>query len=249
MKKEIDAKADEVAAEVMGDDNAQGDTTAVAVHTKPAASLAMGEVSGEITAEDIGMPKLAIAYGVGKLSEKFNPGDVILSDDSRLVGKGEPLNFVVVGLHQYWKEYLSNELYQSGARPRTFETEAEVWKAGGTTAWVGDDKPSFSKAMDLKLLVERPKDLICGLFGIELGGKVFAPAIWYLDKSGYKRVSKVVLGAASFSLKTRGITSGIFELKTANVKVNGNNIIVPEVRLVGHNTDEFLAEMRKLLAS
>jgi len=210
--------------------------------------VAVGAVAGDFSQSDLRMPRLQIAYGVGGLAENFQPGDLVLAQDNLLVHKGEPLQLIVCSAVAYWKEYLSREQFASGTRPRTFMTEAEVRTNGGTTTWVGDKGPSFSKAMDLKMLIRKPKDLVCGLFGLTLSGVEYAPAVWSVDKSAYRRVSPVILSAAMFALKAKGLLSGLFELKTQTEKINGNVTVVPSIKLVGHNDEALVKEAMAALA-
>lgn len=209
--------------------------------------VGVGEIVGDIGAADLRMPRLKITYGVGQLAEKFNPGDIILGDDNLLVHKGEALNVVIVSAGVYWKEYLGNDQFNAGVKPRVYATEKEVLAAGGTTAWVNDAPPTFSKAMDLKLLVLKPDNLVCGLFGLTLGGKDYAPAVWTVDKTAYRIVGPVVLSTGSFALRKKGLLSGLFEIKTGTVKRKTNSVIAPAIRLVGSTSDEFIAEAKAAL--
>jgi hypothetical protein len=246
-RKEINANAEEVVTpEVlseMQDNDAAPESMAL---TTALGSLALGTVQGELTASDVRLPRLSIAYGVGGLAENFNPGDLVLAGENLLVKKGEPLTVILVAVTQYWKQYLSSEQYNSGVRPASYLTEAEVMANGGTTKWVNNVGPTFNRAMNLKMLIAKPKDVICGLFGIPVGDTEYAPAVMDVDKTAYKRIGPTVLGAASFSLKTRGLLSGKFELSTRSEKVNGNAIIVPTIKLSGHNTDE---EIKQILSA
>jgi hypothetical protein len=128
-------------------------------------------------------------------------------------------------------------------------TEAEVAKNGGTTRWVNNVGPSFNSAMDLKLLLEKPEELVCGLFGISVGGKLYAPAIFSVDKSAYRRVAPVIVSTANFALRARGLISGVWELKNGVEKINGNNTVVPGIRLVEHLSDEAIKEINTLFGA
>lgn len=211
-------------------------------------NFALGQVEGDVTPADIRMPSLKIAYGVGGLAENFNPGDLVLGGDNLLVSRGESLRFIVLKIRRYWKEYRST-FDPNAPMPLTFLSEEEVHAHGGTTKWNGSVGPSFSPAAELTMLIEQPEDVICGLFGIHLGEKVYAPAIWHVDKSAYRRVGPIVLTAAQFSLRARGLLSGIFSLSTKTEKINNNNTIVPSVKLCGFNSDDVIKGIEKLFGN
>jgi len=209
-------------------------------------NFALGTVQGEFSMEEMRLPRLQIAYGVGNLAENFNPGDFVLGGDNLLVHKGEPLRIIILTAGQYWKEYLSAEQFTAGLRPRSFLTEQEVHKEGGTTAWVNGVGPTFNRAMNIKMLIEQPKDVICGLFGVEIKDKIYAAAVWDVDKTAFKRVGPVVMSAAQFSLRTKGLLNGVFELANRVEKVgkNQNATVVPSIKLAGYNDDETIEAIK-----
>jgi hypothetical protein len=211
--------------------------------------MALGEVQGEINNSDLQLPRLKLTYGVGALAEFFTPGDIILADDNKLASKGEPIKLIILNATQFYKEYLTGEQFNAGQRPRVYMTEAEVIANGGTTRWNNGIGPSFSNAMNLKMLIKRPDDLVCGLFGVPVGDAEYAAAVWDIDKTAYKRVGPVVLAAANFSLRKRGLISGVFTLETKMEKTkNGNIVPVPILKLAEHNTDEEMEEIKSYFA-
>ncbi len=216
--------------------------------TVPAAPLQLGTIAGDISPGDLRLPRLQLVHGVGSLSEMFHPGDVVLGGDNLLVEKGQPLDMIVLSARQYWKEYCGAGKYDPNHRPATYLTEEEVIAVGGTTRWENGIGPTFNRAMTLTLLIKQPKDVVCGLFGINLKDDVYAPAVWDVDKSAYRRVAPQVLTAAQFALRARGLLSGLFQLVTKTEKINGNNTIVPAFKLIGHNDDEVIAAIRELFS-
>jgi len=204
----------------------------------------LGAVEGEVSAEDIRLPRLQIAYGVGGLSEHFNPGDLVLNGEEMIVAKGDPIEVIFLNVRQYWKERLTATDYAAGMTPRQFPTEKEVLAEGGTTRWKDGVGPTFNKALNMRMLIKKPEGLVCGLFGIPVGGAEYAPAVWDIDKSAYKRVAPVLLSSAQFSLRQRGLLSGTFSLFTRSEKINGNNTVVPVIKLTSHNTDEQIKDIQ-----
>lgn len=225
------------------DDTPQGGSE---LATVPAAPMQLGAIAGDISPGDIRLPRLQLVHGVGGLSETYHPGDIVLGGDNLLVEKGQPLDMIVLSARQYWKEYCGAGKYDPNHRPASYLTEEEVIAAGGTTRWENGIGPTFNRAMTLTLLIKQPKDLVCGLFGIEIKDNVYAPAVWDVDKSAYRRVAPQVLTAAQFSLRARGLLSGMFQLSTRTEKINQNNTIVPVFKLVGHNDDETIAAIKAM---
>lgn len=220
-----------------------GDDTGYAVAAP--APMQLGVIEGDDSDATLaGLPNLKIVHGVGKLAEFHNPGTWVLGGEYALAGKSEPLQVIIIGGHRYWKEYLpfSNE----GPQPRIFATAQEVQEAGGTTEWVNGVGPTFSRAIELKMLIRKPKGLLCALFGIEIGEHEYAPAQWYVDKTAYRRINPTIQSAESFSLRKRGLSSGVFEIATKSDKVNGNVVVVPTIRLAGHLSDGELEELKGL---
>lgn len=212
--------------------------------------LRLGVVDGDVSATDIQLPRLSLVYGVGKLSAEFNPGSFVLAGENLLVQKNEPLNVIILQATQYWKEYTTKEMFDNGQLPRSFTTAAEVHEAGGTTEWNGPVGPTFKRAMQLKMLIEQPANVICGLFGVTIGDTKYAPAKWDVDKSAYTRIGPVVNSAARFTLAEKGLLGAVFELRTKSEtsKKSGNVVVVPTIKIARFNTDETIAEIKALFA-
>ena len=197
----------------------------------------------------IELPRLQIAYGVGRLSDNFNPGDLVLGDDNFLVKKGEPLEIVILTLEQFWKEYLSNDMYQAGLIPRVFQHEEEVLAAGGTTRFVQDQKPSFSKAVTLRLLIKKPEDLECGMFGLELpDGGVYAPAVITLDKAAYRKAGAGLISTCALALQGN-LLAGRFAISTRSEKLGNNMTVVPSIKLLPEKNSAEVQEAIRMLFS
>jgi hypothetical protein len=206
-------------------------------------------VSNDDDAGDIPLPRLQLAYGVGGLAATNNPGDIVLGGDNLIAKKGETIRIIVLNATEYWKQRLTSEEYNQGIRPQAFPSKEQAQAAGGITDWSSnpmDPKPNFGRALNMKLLIEKPEGLVCSLFGVPVGDKLYAPAVWDVDKSAYKRVGPEIMNAAKFSLRTRGLLAGVFSLMTRSDKINGNATIVPIMKLVGNNTDEMIQEIKVL---
>lgn len=216
------------------------------------AAMTLGASAGEVDRSDLKIPYLSIAYGVGKLSEKFNPGDLVIGGEHLIAKKNEHVRLVILADVKYFKERLSQQDYANGMRPRQFMTREEVIAAGGTLDWVetedGRIAPTFGPALDMKILIEKPEHLDQGIFGIEIDGKHYTPAYFSVDKSGYTRVGREVQTQKSMALSRSGILGGVWEAWTETQKINGNNTVVPMIKLVSRTTDEFREQVKMLFS-
>ncbi len=250
MEVNIKAVADAAAAAEVTGSGAEtaGESTAVA--TRDQRGLELGSMGGDVRSSDIRLPRLQIAYGVGKLATTFSQGDLVLDNEHLLVGKTQPLSVVVLSTYTYWKEWLDNDAYNAGLRARTFETEAQVAGAGGTTKWgANGEKPTFSRAVDLRMFIQKPEKVECGLFGIELDGKLYSPAVFTVDKMAFGKIQPVIQTAATLSLRKRGLVAGVWQLSTS-VKVEGNRTkVLPNIKLVGFNTPGFVEALKLVLGT
>jgi hypothetical protein len=229
----------------------QGSTALAA----PSGASVIGHRTGDVGETRLQLPTLAIAYGVGKLAEKFSQGDLVLTagqdEQYLLVRKNEPLIVTFVSEHVYWKEYLSPEQRAAGARPVNFANEAEAKKAGHVTQWpprgTTGPKPTVAKAGIFQMLIQKPKDLQCTLFAFEMGGALWAPARWFLDKGAFKNIDAALSDAVAFGLRSRGgnLIAGRFEVRTTVSvdKEKGRTNCLPTAKLIGGNTDAELAEI------
>jgi hypothetical protein len=225
-----------VAGQVMGDED---ESTIL-----PSSMQSFGGGSSGTDNNDIRLPWLQIAYGVGKLATTFTPGDLVLGGDTLMAKKQEPLNVIILGTVKYYKEYLSGEQYAARVQPRLFKTEEEVRAAGGRLDWGpkgSNIKPDFAPALAVTMLVRKPEGMVSGLFGLELpDGFVYAPAMFNADKGTFKRIAPYITLCERFSLRKKGLLSGVFELKTTIETNAKSGRVGPQlnIRVSGYNTDE-----------
>jgi hypothetical protein len=195
-------------------------------------STAVGAVTGDVSAKDIPMPLLSVVYGVGELATKFSPGDLVLDREHLLVKKTEPLTAILVSAEIYWKEYLDQAAYAASMVPRIFRTEEEVTAVGGSTVFgPNGERPTFKRAMSLKMLLEKPSNLECYLFNIDLLGS--------------RGVGLEIIKQSSFALKQRGLLAGRWQITTAYEEIGANKVISPSIKLLPkQHTDAEIAEIK-----
>lgn len=223
-----------------------------------------GGFQGEWGQEDMKFPVLKIVQGSGPMSQKFASGSVVLGDEVLLAPPPMPpkpgdafpiLNFVPVSLSKRYRENLSNDAYKEGQSPRYVNTLAEVEALGGTTAWVGREKPSWGATATCFLLIEKPEGSVHPAFGLEMNGKAYAPAIFYASGSAYTDFAKTILSAqlslqvpvgkdaSGAVLKDVMVFKRVWSWETKKVLKGQNWIFCPAIRLTAVDTTEEVREI------
>lgn len=227
-------------------DNMNGGGAAVArVNT---ADVALGGFAGDTEDIRIKLPFLQVASGMGKL-DRFVKGSVVIGGENLVAQPGEPVLITILSAQSFWKEYVTADVWSADTIPATYATKADVLKAGGTVEWSAGKPPTFKQAGMLRVLVAKPNGVEGGIFGVPVGGIMYAPAQLSVDKSAAQEVLPVIKRDMAFSLRERGLFAGVYELRTRVLKfANGHTAWVPAIKLVGYHTDSEIAEIKALFA-
>ncbi len=205
------------------------------------APLPLGSVCGDISPEDIVIPRLSLVQGVGDLAELFAPGGIVL-DKSLLLSDGNtPLELTVLSAR---KKYIENLPFDADSRPNVFNTLEEVRAAGGTIDWVDDQQPSYVPLLQVHVIFRAPEGSDYA-YPLEFEGQSYGLAIWTMRGVAYNRAGRNILTAASFALRD-GLFNGKWQLTTKREKFGRNSIVVPVLRNVGRNTPEFVDFLRSI---
>lgn len=214
-----------------------------------------GGLEGEFDQSDLKLPQLKIVNGSGELSQKFNQGTLLYSDekiwnppDLDKGAKNPTLIFVPVTIKKQWRENLTPEEVEDGNMPRMVNSraEAEALTGEGTTQWVGGEKPRWSPSARCVFLLQAPEGCEHPAFCNHLDGKDWALAVYYAGGMGYNESAKQIFNAAQISLKEAGKIMLHKKLWTWQVvkKTGGKfTVFVPQVRLTKEETG---AEVREL---
>lgn len=157
---------------------------------------------------DIQLPKLKLAQGVGDLGTIFDPGTLVLGDETPLLEKAPPrgkipdgyvaekVRTVILGFRPTrWTEKTDG-----GEQGMMLDSEAAVYAAGGTTNYAEkDDKPYFRPLCTALILVEKPAWL----------NEEHNPVFPYLDKATGKRYA-----VATWNMQGASHTASAKPLKT-----------------------------------
>lgn len=202
------------------------------------AGTAVTTAPGEAPPLPLIPPWMKIVHGVGKASKLgFAPGSLILGrePDSTLIAKpktenfpGDTLKVIVWSFEQFFKEYA----YIEGQPAKRFASEAEAQAAGFTTRRneVTGAMPTAAPAMTWLMLIEKPKDLMCERFFLEVGDKAYAPCYFEVDKKAYRAVQENFNLMYFSTRKANGIKSVEWELRTRIVPGKGDGIWVPAIK-------------------
>lgn len=203
-------------------------------------------------------PWLKIAHGISDLCTKFGhaPGSLVLANEHVLALPQTPqraagtLKCIIWADQMYYKEYK----FTKGVQPQVFDTAAEAHAAGFTTEYdpIKRAMPSAPPAMTWLMLIEKPADLVCDLFFLEVRGRKYAPCYFGVDKSAFRAVKDNYFTIKRFGTAGRGIKSIEWELKTRiyTSRSTDNETIVPSIRklrvLPEDELQEFVAAAKAL---
>ena len=212
-------------------------------------TLALGNVSGEISKKDLIIPRLNIIQNTGTLADEFDHkegGSLCYNGQTILAKAGEPINLTVLSLKKSYEEWIYP--YDPDARAQVFDSERELADAGMWTDWRNNERPPARELAVALVLIEKPEGIDDLGFSHEINGKEHALAMWTLRGSGYNHGAKKMFSASSLELASSGLLSGRWELATAKETKRNNTYFVPAMRLIGKNTDEFVNAVKERLS-
>src|SRR5690606_31280610 len=96
----------------------------------------------------------------------------------------------------------SQEEVAAGGMPRIVSSIQEVEALGGTTKWIGKQKPSWSPSAKCLFLLERPDGDVTDHsgFGIELDGRLYAVSAYYASGTAYSVTAKLIFNTSLTTL-------------------------------------------------
>ena len=160
-------------------------------------------------------------------------GDVKIADTTQMAA------FTVLGMRLVYEEWVE---FGGEASPRIFDTEAEVFKAGGWTDWRENVRPSFSEKLSVVCLVKAPTGLSNteDTFPYEFDGESFGIGMWEMKGSTFTRAGKTLITA----IKSVGLDvphAIEWSLTTQKTTFGKNTTPTPKIMRRGLHSPEFLA--------
>jgi hypothetical protein len=191
-------------------------------------------VEGEITGDDIVIPRFHQVQSVGPLSEKFAPGSLVYNKEVVVSDGNTPVNLTVLRIK---KRYIEHVEYGGDDIVRVFDTLEEVKAAGGWIEWRDNERPPFSPMLQTLILIQSPFE-DHPLFPYQLGDHSYGLALWTLRSTAFTRAGKAIITASQFALRD-GLHRGGWQLTSKREKIGMNFVYVPVLRHDAKHSDEF----------
>jgi hypothetical protein len=203
--------------------------------------------TGNITRDDILLPRVNLVQKSGKLCDDFPPGSFLFEKQVVIAKPSEGFFAVVLGHTKYYQEKVE---YGSDDFGRRANTEDEVRNMGGTTTWGVADKPYFQPVADLLMAVKAPEgadEETLSLFPFEHKGEHYAIAVYTVASSAYTSLAKRIFTDSLYTLKA-GLHLGEYHIKSELKRNAANSWYVPVTGMPKKYNDpekaEFFASLR-----
>lgn len=208
-----------------------GSELTVDVASKPT----LGKIEGELNRSDVRLPYLAVANSGGKLVDesKFSPGAIVLNSELELP---PPVEFVVLGAKKLFTENV-----EFGCAGQTFESIAEVKRAGGTVDWVNNQPPTFIPVGVFTVAVKKQNNIDDLLFPyVAPDNSLWGLAQIHVRKSGYKTFAVPIFSLCELGALRTGLHNGLFRLVSEKKTYEKKTWYVPTVKMAGKNSPEMV---------
>jgi hypothetical protein len=204
-------------------------------------------IEGEITSDDLRVPRVNLVQRVGILPDHFAPGSFLFQKEVTIAKPGTPFTATVLRLKKYFQEKI--EFGSSNEMPRRANTSEEVRAMGGSLMY--GHPHYFQDVADILLAVKAPADLSADdaamHFPYNDGENLYGLAMYTVAASAFTSLGKKIITDASYSLRS-GLYQGIYEIGSELRKNASNSWYVPVGQLVGKHSPE-KAEFFKGLVS
>jgi hypothetical protein len=203
-------------------------------------------IEGEITSDDLRVPRVNLVQKSGQLCDNFAPGCFLF--DKQVVISKPGASFIATPLRfkKYYQEKV--EFGTTSDMPARANTAEEVRALGGSLIY-GHDR-YFQDVADIMMAVQAPADIdedAMQFFSYNDGDNSYGLAIYTIAASAYTSLGKRLLTDAQFLLKD-GLFNGQYEICSELRKNASNSWYVPVGKFAGKHSAE-KAEFFKNLAS
>ena len=201
-----------------------------------APSRAAVGISGEITQDDLRVPRVNLVQKSGQLCDSFAPGTFLFEKKIVIAKPGDAFTATALRFKKYYQEKI--EFGTSNDMPAKADTAEEVRALGGSLIY-GHDR-YFQEVADIMLAVQTPSDLDeehNEYFGYSDGENSYGLAIYTIAASAYTSLGKRLLTDATFLLKG-GLWTGQYEIGSELRKNASNSWYVPVGKFAGKHSAE-----------
>jgi galactitol-specific phosphotransferase system IIB component len=209
--------------------------------------MQVGEVSGEVDASDIIIPTVKIIQNMtANNPDKLDNGTITIDGTMLIGGDKNTARLTIISIRKYFKEVIKfGGTGVNGEFPMQFESAKAARDAGFTVivdAFTRNaEGPKVDSAAVALVAFEPPDGASDRAFPYEIDGVKLALARWYIEKSAYRNVAKVIFSRQGIELKKRGILSGVWRLTTSLVRGKEGEYAVPSIALLtDERSDEFI---------
>jgi len=246
-----------------------------AVATRPpcpvAESAAPGYDDEDIGFDDIMLPRLNLVYGVGDLSQIYNPGEWVLNgslvihvpaNPVKKVAGYPPVNLTVLGFKK--RQYV--EKTEGGAQGNLFNTQQEVVNANGTLDYKEaqtSGKKLYHTLATALILVQKPEHITDEdhlVFAHECEGKFYSLALWGMKSTVFTHAAKKIftekkLGVLKVVKNPEGVVirggypSFSWDLTTKFETKYEQPTPIPVLKVATKNSPAFLEFVKDVLSS
>lgn len=207
------------------------------------------DIAGEISRNDVRLPRLNLVARTGDLAELFTPGSWVLNKEIKLSEGGEKpevlLDIIVVRLRKQYQESLP---FGDPETPRVFDTAEEVRANGGTVSY-GKGAGIFGEIAHCELLIARPESLpeeYEGHFFFFSEDKAYTHCVYTVGGTAYGNFAKPIISARLNHLREAGLVGGRWTLGSKLMKANGNAWFTPVIRTAGNTSEAFRKDVTTL---
>jgi len=201
------------------------------------------DASGEITAEDIKFPRLAVVHKIGELSELFpgQSGAFVLNKDGILCPPGKSLEVTAVFAKKYYEEDVG---FDSGTFGKRVSSAQEVLNNGGSL--MRGDEHYYAPVADILFLVKQPETVdpaFEGMFFYDVAGAPHLLAAFTARSTAYNGVAVPI-----WTLKQQrgSIRASQWKLSTFLNSYNNKSWHKPILRPAGATSQVYLDFMKGL---
>lgn len=230
------------------------------VIVRPSESAAPGFNDEDIGFEDIMLPRLNLVYGVGDLSQIYNPGEWVLNgslvihvpaNPVKKVAGYPPLNLTVLGFKK--RQYVEKK--DGGERGNLFNTTAEVVAAGGTLDYKESEstkKALYHTLATALILVQKPDHIPDEehlVFAHECEGKYYSLALWGMKSTMFTHAAKKIFTAKKLGHLKGGYPTFAWNLTTKFETKYEQPTPIPVLTAGSKNTPAFADFVKEVLSS